>query len=105
MSEVETAVGDTKDVLVRAEASMTEYFYNKTEYAFADTWVVRPEVRVQFLGEEPFVFKPGMTFQGAIVVSKKYHKMKPPQRGGHKLPIKKIILWGGGDRQNSIHST
>ena len=47
---------------------MTEFFYNKTEFAFADTRVVHRSPTVFFLGEEPRIFKPGMPFNGHLRV-------------------------------------
>ncbi len=68
LEEVSSALGSASGVLVRADATMTEFFYNKTEGAFADTWIVSPEVKLRFAGEAPFAFKPGMTFSSAVLV-------------------------------------
>ncbi len=43
LDEVSRELGSSEDVLVRADAELTEFFYNKTEVAFADTWVVNPK--------------------------------------------------------------
>ncbi len=69
MDEVRAAMGSAVGVLVRADAAMDEFFYNKTETAFADTWVVAPRVRLRFAGEEPLAFRAGVRFGGAVMVS------------------------------------
>lgn len=54
---------------MRLEAELTEYFYNDTQKAFAETRIVGQKLRIGFLGEEPYTFKPGMTFAGHVSVS------------------------------------
>lgn len=68
MDEVETALGSLDGAVVRADASLTEFFYNKTEIAFADTRIVRRKFLVNFVGDSPFSFKPGLPFQGHLRV-------------------------------------
>lgn len=53
---------------------MTEYFYNKTEVAFAETRIVRQNLKLQFIGAEPHVFKPGLTFFGEIAVTRLFQR-------------------------------
>lgn len=72
MEELERAMGSTDGLLVRADAAMNEFFYNKTETAFADVRVVSPRLKLAFVGAQPFAFKPGMRFDAAVSVRLTY---------------------------------
>ena len=71
MQRVETLVGSTNGIQVRAEAFVTEYFYNNTQGGFCETRVINQTISLRFVGNSPMVFKPGMLFEGALSV--KYH--------------------------------
>ena len=47
---------------------MTEYFYNDTLPAFGETRIIVEKLRLDFIGHPPFVFKPGMPFEGHLSV-------------------------------------
>ena len=49
---------------VRADAVLTEFFYNETQRAFAETRIIREKLRLEFLGTQPFSIKPEMLFEG-----------------------------------------
>ena len=52
------------------EAQFTEYFYNNTQHAFAETRLISQRLKMRFLGDDaPFAFKPGMPFFGQVAVS------------------------------------
>ena len=51
------------------EAQFTEYYYNNTQYAFAETRLISQKLKMHFLGDPPFAFKPGMPFFGQVAVS------------------------------------
>ena len=54
---------------IRLEAQFTEYFYNNTQHAFAETRLISQKLKLHFLGEPPFAFKPGMPYFGQVAVS------------------------------------
>jgi hypothetical protein len=56
---------------VRAEAFVTEYFYNNAQRGFCETRIINQTLSLRFLGNTPMVFKPGMLFEGAVAV--RYH--------------------------------
>ena len=45
---------------------MTEFFYNDTQPAFAETRIIHEKLQLSFLGHPPFVVKPGMPFEGHV---------------------------------------
>jgi hypothetical protein len=51
---------------VRADAVLTEFFYNETQRAFAETRIIREKLRLEFLGTQPFSIKPEMIFEGQV---------------------------------------
>jgi len=53
---------------VRCEASMTEFFYNDTQPAFGETRIIIERLQLNFVGSPPFVFKPGMSFEGRVSI-------------------------------------
>ena len=53
-----------KKLKVRADAVLTEFFYNETQRAFAETRIIREKLRLEFLGTQPFSIKPEMLFEG-----------------------------------------
>ena len=55
----------------RAEAWMTEFFYNNTQRGFCETRVINQTLSLRFVGTDPMVFKPGMPFEAQIAV--RYH--------------------------------
>ncbi|TRY74425.1 hypothetical protein TCAL_00656 [Tigriopus californicus] len=71
MSEIEAQLGSVHGVQVRAEAWLTEYFYNNTQRGFCETRIINQTLSLRFVGSNPLVFKPGMPFEGQIAV--RYH--------------------------------
>ena len=53
---------------MRCEATLTDYFYNDTQPAFAQTRIISQELKLAFVGNQPFVFRPGMVFEGQVSV-------------------------------------
>ena len=47
---------------------MTEFFYNETQKAFAETRIIREKLRLEFLGTQPFSIKPEMLFEGQVSI-------------------------------------
>jgi len=68
LADVEARIGTLKGVTVRAEAFITEFFYNNTQQGFCESILIEQTKEVTFVGNAPFVFKPGMTFQGTVAV-------------------------------------
>ena len=71
MKEVQNVMGTIQGVQVRAEAYVTEYFYNNTQRGFCETRIINQTLSLTFVGKSPMVFTPGMLFEGAISV--RYH--------------------------------
>ena len=55
-----------ENIQVRVEAQMTEFFYNETQHAFAETRIIKKSLSLRFLGPTPMVFKPGMPFESQV---------------------------------------
>jgi hypothetical protein len=68
LADVEAKIGTLKGVAVRAEAFITEFFYNNTQQGFCDSKIIEKTKELTFVGNAPFVFKPGMPYQGAVTV-------------------------------------
>lgn len=68
MDEIRDLMGTTDGIQVRIEAKMTEYFYNDTQHAFAETRIMKKSLSLKFLGPQPMVFKPGMPLEGQVSV-------------------------------------
>ena len=47
---------------------MTEFFYNDTQPAFAETRIISERLQLNFVGFPPFVVKPGMPFEGHVSI-------------------------------------
>ena len=47
---------------------MTEYFYDDTLPCFGETRIIVERLKLDFIGHPPFVFKPGMPFEGHLSV-------------------------------------
>ena len=77
-------MGTTQDIQIRVEAKMTEYFYNETQHAFAETRIVTKILTLNFLGPQPMVFKPGMPLEGKVVLILQF--------SGIQLKIKQVDL-------------
>ena len=71
MSELQSIMGSLNGLQVRAEAWITDFFYNNTQRGFCETRIINQTLSLRFVGSEPIVFKPGMTFEGQIAV--RYH--------------------------------
>ena len=71
MAKIQGALGDLQGVQIRAEAFVTEFFYNNVQRGFCETRVINETLSLRFVGNQPMVFKPGMLFEGAVAV--KYH--------------------------------
>ena len=66
LDEIRQALGTVENIQVRIEAQMTEYFYNETQHAFAETRILKKVLGIKFLGPTPMVFKPGMPFESQL---------------------------------------
>ena len=64
-------MGSVHGIQVRAEAWVSEYFYNNTQRGFCETRIINQTLSLRFVGSEPIVFKPGMPFEAQIAV--RYH--------------------------------
>ena len=69
---------------------MTEFFYNDTQPAFAETRITSDWLQIYFVGFPPFVFKPGMPFEGRVSVMfhdqvRFNHKGEEPTLNVHSL--------------------
>lgn len=71
MSEIEDEIGSVHGVQVRAEAWVTDFFYNNTQRGFCETRIINQTLSLRFVGTNPMVFKPGMPFEAQIAV--RYH--------------------------------
>lgn len=71
MADIEKYMGTVQGIQVRAEAFVTEYFYNNAQRGFCETRIINQTLSLRFLGNTPMVFKPGMMFEGAVAV--RYH--------------------------------
>ena len=71
MSEIEDEIGTVHGVQVRAEAWVTDFFYNNTQRGFCETRIINQTLSLRFVGSNPMVFKPGMPFEAQIAV--RYH--------------------------------
>ena len=71
MEEVENRLGTANGVQIRAEAWVTDYFYNNTQRGFCETRVINQTLSLRFVGSDPMVFKPGMPLEAQIAV--RYH--------------------------------
>ena len=47
---------------------MTEFFYNDTQPAFAETRIIAERLQLTFVGSPPFIVKPGMPFEGQVSI-------------------------------------
>ncbi len=88
LDELEAAVGQRRGVQVRLEAEMTEYFYNDTQAAFAETRVIGRAVALKFLGGGSGGFKPGMPYFGQVAVS--FEDLVP--LGGDVLSASSLVI-------------
>nr|XP_045621040.1 CD109 antigen-like isoform X1 [Procambarus clarkii] len=71
-------VNTTSDLLqaeVKVEVTVKNTFLDDTFVGYAITRITTPEVKVQFVGSSPVVFKPGMPFSGAVSVM--YEDLEP----------------------------
>ena len=68
LKEIKSVLGTYENVQVRLEAKMTEYFYNDTQHAFAETRIMKKTLTMKFLGPQPMVFKPGMPLEGQLSI-------------------------------------
>ena len=66
LDEIKDVLGTVENIQVRIEAQMTEFFYNETQHAFAETRILKKTLTTRFLGPTPMVFKPGMPFESQI---------------------------------------
>ncbi len=71
LADIKTRMGTLQAMEVRAEAFITEFFYNNTQRGFCETKIINNSLSLKFVGHPPFVFKPGMPFYG--VVALRYH--------------------------------
>ena len=71
MNQVADYMGTTQGIQIRAEAFVTDYFYNNTQRGFCETRVINQTLSLKFVGNSPMVFTPGNLFEGAVSV--RYH--------------------------------
>ena len=71
MADIERFMGTVQGIQIRAEAFVTEYFYNNTQRGFCESRIINQTLSLRFVGSSPMVFKPGMMFQGTVAV--RYH--------------------------------
>ncbi|KAJ4443778.1 hypothetical protein ANN_05556 [Periplaneta americana] len=69
MENVEGMMGSLKDLELRVEAELTEYLYGETVTGYSHTRIISGSINVYFLGPSPMVFKPGMLFEGHVIVA------------------------------------
>ena len=67
LSTVEQQFGTLRGVQVRAEAFVTDFWYNNTQKGWCETRVVPNTLSLAWLGTQPLVFKPGMPLDGIQV--------------------------------------
>ena len=67
----DTRIGNLDGLQIRAEAYVTEYFYNNTQKGFCESRIINQTLSLRFVGAEPLVFKPGMPFEAQVAV--RYH--------------------------------
>ena len=66
LDEIREVLGTVENIQVRIEAQMTEFFYNETQHAFAESRILKKTLSLRFLGPSPMVFKPGMPFESQV---------------------------------------
>ena len=71
MPEIERELGTVHGVQVKAEAWVTDFFYNNTQRGTCETRIINQTLSLRFVGTNPMVFKPGMPFEAQIAV--RYH--------------------------------
>ena len=67
---------------------MTEFFYNDTQPAFGETRIIIERLQLSFVGSPPFVFKPGMSFEGRVSIIFKDQVERALQYYSHLVLIK-----------------
>ena len=61
MSEVVSATGgDLDDLVVRVLVSIKEFFTGIEKEGWALARIIRPRAKIEFLGDQPLIFRPGM---------------------------------------------
>jgi hypothetical protein len=80
LKEIEAVMGQRSGIQIRLEAQVMEYFYNNTQPAFAETRLVSQKLKLKFLGEGPYAFKPGMPYFGQVAVSMYYMSISATQQ-------------------------
>ena len=71
MDQISREMGTLEGIQVRAEAFVTDYFYNNTQRGYCETRLINQTLSLRFIGNTPMVFKPGMLFEGAVAI--RYH--------------------------------
>ncbi|XP_066991727.2 CD109 antigen isoform X2 [Anabrus simplex] len=71
METVRDVMGKMMGVELRLEAVFTDIMHGETTSAFSHTRIISSSVSLYFLGSSPMIFRPGMPFEGHIVVA--YH--------------------------------
>ncbi|KDR15355.1 CD109 antigen [Zootermopsis nevadensis] len=69
MDLVESILGSLKGIVLRLEAEVTEYLYGETMMGFSHTRIISGLINLYFLGASPMIFKPGMLFEGHVIVA------------------------------------
>ena len=60
MGIIASAVGELENVIVRIYVKIKEGFSFKVNYGWALAKIVKDRVKLQFLGDQPVIFNPGM---------------------------------------------
>ena len=68
LNEIQDKLGVSENVQVRAEAWITDFFYNNTQRGFCETRIINQTLSLKFIGTDPMVFKPGMPFEAQVAV-------------------------------------
>ena len=69
IADINRQMGTLTNIQIRAEAFLTEFFYNSTQRGFCESKLINPTLTLKFLGSEPMVFKPGMLFEGTVSIT------------------------------------
>jgi len=68
MATILNTMGTLQGIQIRAEAYVTDFWYNNTQKGWCETRIINNTLDLSFVGTKPMVFKPGMPFQTQIAV-------------------------------------
>ncbi|KAG7167134.1 CD109 antigen-like 1 [Homarus americanus] len=61
----QTAMSELADTEIKVQVTVQHTFLDDVIKGFARTRIVAPQVKLEFVGSTPFIFKPGMSYSGA----------------------------------------